>query len=297
MRGAEFADLAAFVAVAEQRSFRRAAARLGLSPSALSHAMRALEERLGAKLLNRTTRSVALTEAGSQLLARLAPAFGEIAGAIEDVNAFRQSPSGTVRLNAPRLAAHLVLAPAFGRFTRAYPDVHLEVEEDDRFTDIVARGFDAGIRFGEHVERDMVAVRISPDLRAAIVASPHYFEQRLRPITPHDLKDHACIRFRQMASGALYRWEFERTVEKLDVVVDGPLTLDDPDLMIAAALDGVGLAYAIEARIADHLAAGRLVRVLEDWCPPFPGFYLYYPSRRQLSAAMRALTDFLRIGD
>ncbi|MFP2925647.1 LysR family transcriptional regulator [Pyxidicoccus sp. 3LG] len=295
MRGAEYAELAAFVAVAQERSFRRASSRLGLTPSALSHAIRGLEERLGTRLLNRTTRSVAPTDAGQRLLERLEPAFADISGAVEAVSAFSERPSGTVRLNVPRMAAHMVLAPIFGRFTRAYPDVRLEVITDDGMVDIVARGFDAGIRLGEHVQRDMVAVRVTPDLRAVVVGSPAYLAAHPAPRTPRDLKAHACIGFRQVTSGTLYRWEFERKGEVLDVAVEGPLILNDPDLMVAAALEGVGLAHALESHVADHLAAGRLVRVLDAWCPPFPGFFLYYPGRRQLPAALRALIEFIQV--
>lgn len=294
MRGAEYAELAAFVAVAQERSFRRAATRLGLSPSALSHTIRELEERLGAKLLNRTTRSVAPTDAGLSLFNRLAPAFSDIAGAVEAVSAFRDRPSGTVRLNLPRLAAVIVLAPAFGHFARAYPDVRLELTVDDSLTDIVAGGFDAGIRLGERVHQDMVAVRVTPDLRVAVIGAPGYFASKDRPHTPHDLRHHACINYRWTENGALYRWKFEREGEALDVIVEGPLTLNDTDLILAAALDGVGLGYLLERRVAGHLATGQLVRVLDEWCPPFSGFFLYYPGRRQMPPALRALIDFLQ---
>ena len=295
MRGTEFAKLVAFVAVAQERSFRRAATRLGLSPSALSHAIRELEERLGAKLLHRTTRSVAPTEAGLGLLGRLAPAFADIAGAVAAVGAFSDRPSGTVRLNLPRLAAQIALAPGFGRFARDFPDVRLEVTVDDALTDIVASGFDAGIRPGERVERDMVAVRVTPDLRLAVVGSPEYLASRAPPLTPRDLGRHACVNYRWEGSGALYRWQFERDGDRLEVAVDGPLTLNDSELILTAALDGVGLACTVESSVAGHLASGRLVRVLADWCPPFPGFFLYYPGRRLLPAALRALIDFLRV--
>ena len=295
MRGAEYAELAAFVAVAQERSFRRASVRLGLSPSALSHTIRELEERLGAKLLNRTTRSVAPTDAGLGLLDRLAPAFADIAGAVEGVSAFRDQPSGTVRLNLPKLAAQMALAPAFGRFARAYPDVRLELTVDDGLTDIVAGGFDAGIRPGERVQRDMVAVRVTPDLRTAVVGSPGYFASRPRPRTPRDLHGHACVNYRWAGSGALYRWPFEKAGEALEVAVEGPLTLNDTDLILAAALEGVGLACILESAVAGHVAAGRLVRVLEEWCQPFSGFFLYYPGRRQVPAALRALIDFLQV--
>ena len=297
MRGTEYAELAAFVAVAQERSFRRASVRLGLSPSALSHAIRELEERLGAKLLNRTTRSVAPTDAGLSLLDRLAPAFAEIAGAVGAVSAFRDRPSGTVRVNLPKLAAQMVLAPAFGRFAQAYPEVRLELTVDDGLMDIVAGGFDAGIRPGERVQRDMVAVRVTPDLRTAVVGSPGYFASRPRPHTPRNLRDHACINYRWAKSGALYRWPFGKSGEALEVAVEGPLTLNDTDLILAAALDGVGLACLLENTVAGHVAAGRLVRVLEEWCQPFPGFFLYYPGRRQVPTALRVLIDFFRVSN
>ena len=295
MRGAEYAELAAFVAVARERSFRRASARLGLSPSALSHSIREVEQRLGAKLLNRTTRSVAPTEAGSTLFDRLSPAFDDIAGAVEGMSAFRDRPSGTVRLNVPKLAAQMALAPSFGRFARAYPEVRLELTVDDALTDIVAGGFDAGIRPGERVQRDMVAVRVTRDLRTAIVGSPRYLASRPRPETPRDLRDHACINYRWAGSGTIYQWPFEKAGEALDAAVEGPLTLNDTDLIVSAALDGVGLACILESSVSDHVAAGRLVRVLDDWCQPFPGFFLYYPGRRQVPPALRTLIDFLRL--
>lgn len=297
MRGTEYAELAAFVAVAQERSFRRASVRLGLSPSALSHTIRELEERLGAKLLNRTTRSVAPTDAGLGLLDRLAPAFADIAGAVGAVSAFRNRPSGTVRVNLPKLAAQMALAPAFGRFARAYPEVRLELTVDDGLTDIVAGGFDAGIRPGERVQRDMVAVRVTPDLRTAVVGSPGYLASRPRPHTPRNLRGYACINYRWAGSRALYRWPFGKAGEALEVAVEGPLTLNDTDLILAAALDGVGLACLLESAVAGHVAAGRLVRVLEEWCQPFPGFFLYYPGRRQVPTALRALIDFLQVSN
>ena len=234
--GMEYAELAAFVAVTQERSFRRAAARLGLSPSALSHTIRELEERVGSKLLNRTTRSLAPTEAGRSLFDRLAPAFADMAGAVEAVRGFSDRPSGTARLNLPRLAAEMVLGPAFGRFSRAYPKVHLELAVDDGVTDIVAAGFDAGIRPGELVQRDMVAVRVTSDLRSAVIGSPGYLALHPYPKTPRDLKDHLCINYRFAASGALYRWQFARASEVLDVAVEGSLTLNDTGLIRAAAL-------------------------------------------------------------
>ena len=294
LRGADYAELAAFAVVAEVRSFSRAAQRLEISRSALSHAIRSLEERLGTRLLNRTTRSVALTEAGRSLLDRLAPALAEIADALDGLNAFRERPAGTVRLNLPRLAAEVALVPNFRAFAAAFPDVRLDLTVDDGLTDIVAGGFDAGIRPGELVQRDMVAVRITPDLRNAIVGSPAYFAACPIPRSPRDLADHACINYRWTGNGALYRWPFTKDGESLDVAVDGTLAVNDSGLTVAAALAGAGLACTLEAQAAPLVASGRLVRVLEDWCPPFPGFFLYYPSRRQMAPALRALIDFLK---
>lgn len=293
MQRAGLSDLSAFVAVATHRSFSRAAAELGLSPSALSHTVRSLEERLDLRLLNRTTRSVAPTEAGERLLERLRPALRDIDDALEDANAFRDKPVGRLRLNVPRSAALLALAPVMIRFIKAYPQMRLEITTEDRLVDIVAGGYDAGVRFGESVERDMVAVRISPDLRLAVVGAPAYFAKHPKPRKPHDLQDHACVRFR-LPSGSLYRWEFEKNGEPLEVEVAGPLTLSDQQLMVQAALDGAGLAMVLENHARADLKAGRLVRVLSDWCPPFPGYFLYYPSRRQVPAGLRAFIDMMR---
>jgi DNA-binding transcriptional LysR family regulator len=279
----------------QELNFRRAAARLRLSPSALSQSVRQLEERLGTRLLNRTTRSVALTEAGRDLLARLAPAFAEIAGAVEATSDVQERPAGTVRLNLPRLAADLVLAPAFGRFANLYPDVHLDVVVDDGLVDIVAGGFDAGVRPGERVHRDMVAVRVTGPLRTAVVGAPAYLARRPAPLTPDDLRDHLCINYRWTGSGAVYDWEFAQGERRFEVAVDGPVTLNNTDLMVAAALEGAGLAYLLEDRVAGHLASGRLRRVLDGWCRSMPGFFLYYPSRRQMRPGLRALVDFLRV--
>jgi DNA-binding transcriptional LysR family regulator len=294
MRANEFAELTAFVAVAEARSFRRAATRLNLTPSTLSHSLRALEERLGVKLLNRTTRTVSTTDAGRALLAELAPAFANIETAVEGVNAYRARPHGAVRLNVPHMAAIMVLAPILGRFAREYPDVMLEIAANDAFIDIVREGFDAGIRLGESLDQDMIALRVSPDFRTAIVGSPDYFETHPAPETPHDLHKHLCIGYRA-ARGDLYRWEFEKDGKPLAVQVAGPLIIDSPSLLVSAALDGVGLAFATESVVADHLASGRLIRILEDWSPSFTGFFLYYPGRRQTSAALRALLAMVRL--
>jgi DNA-binding transcriptional LysR family regulator len=293
MQRAAVSDLSAFVAVATHRSFSRAAAELGLSPSALSHTVRGLEERLDLRLLNRTTRSVAPTEAGERLLERLRPALRDIDDALEDANAFRDKPAGRLRLNVPRSAALVLLAPVMTRFVKAYPQMRLEITAEDRLVDIVASGYDAGVRFGESVERDMIAVRIGPDLRMAVVGAPAYFRRHPKPLKPRDLHGHACIRFR-LPSGGIYRWEFEKKGEVLEVEVDGPLTLSDQQVMLQAALDGAGLANVLEIHARAHLKARQLVRVLADWCPPFPGYFLYYPSRRQVPADLRAFIDMMR---
>jgi len=285
--------LAAFLVVAEERSFTRAAKRLGVSPSALSHAMRKVEEGIGVRLLSRTTRSVAPTDAGERLLARLRPALTDIGEALDQVSGLRTKPAGRVRLLAPRLAVKTVLVPKIGKFARDYPDILLDITTDDSRMDIVAGGFDAGIHFGEFIEKDMIAVRVSPDLRPAIVGSPDYFKSRPRPRSPRDLISHRCINFRHGSAG-VYRWEFEKGKKSLSVAVEGPLIVDDLEIVIRAAIDGVGLAYMSEQHAAPHLSDGALIRVLEDWCQPFPGFFIYYPSRRQQPAALSALIDTLR---
>ncbi|RJF87609.1 LysR family transcriptional regulator [Oleomonas cavernae] len=293
MRRIDPADLATFLAVARHRSFRAAAAELGVSPSALSHSLRAIEERLGVRLLNRTTRSVGLTEAGERLFARVSPAFRDINDAIEDLNAFRGRPMGTLRLNTARQAAQLAVLPVVNRFLAAFPDIRVEVVIDSAFSDIVGEGFDAGVRFGEAIAGDMIAVPIGPRQRSAVVASPEYFQRHDRPRSPHDLRNLPCIRYR-FASGALYRWEFERGGAEVEVEVDGPLTLNEQDVMVDCALAGAGLAYVFEGQVEALLAEGRLIRVLEDWCPYYPGFFLYYPSRRQLPPVLRAFVDFTK---
>jgi DNA-binding transcriptional LysR family regulator len=291
----ELSVLSAFLAVAEERSFTKAAKRLGVSPSALSHAMRGLEERLGVRLLSRTTRSVAPTEAGQQFIARLGPALEDVRGALDQMAGMRDKPAGRLRLVASRLATRMILTPRLGTFARSYPDVTLEITttEESR-VDLVADGFDAGIHLGEFVEKDMVAVRVSGEHRAAIVASPSYLAVHPVPQSPHDLPSHRCINFRHGRSG-LYRWEFEQDHQELAVTVSGPLTIDDPDAMLSAAIAGVGLAFTLEEHAAPHVASGSLVRVLDEWCPPFTGYFLYYPSRRQQVAALTALIDVLRV--
>lgn len=286
-------DLAIFLSIARHRSLSRAAVELGLSPSALSHALRAIEERLGLRLFNRTTRSVALTEAGDRLFSRIEPAFRDIDDALEDLNHFRGKPSGTLRINAGRSATQLVLLPMVARYLQAYPEVTVEVVDDDALVDVVSAGFDAGVRFGERIEADMVAIPLGPTMRSVVVATPAFFEHHPRPRHPQDLTGMPCIRHR-FPSGAVYRWEFERGGIKLETQIDGPLTLGDVGLMVDAALCGVGLAYVFENMVAPHLAAGRLIQVLEDWCPYYPGLYLYYPSRRQVPAALKAFIELVQ---
>jgi len=293
MKRIDPADLSIFIAIANHLSFSRAAVELGVTPSSLSHALRAIEERLGVRLVNRTTRSVALTEAGQRLYARVKPAFLDINDAIDDLNRFRDTPSGTLRFNASRAAAKIALLPVAMRFLRQYPDVTVEVVVDNAMIDIVASGFDAGVRLGETIEADMITTAIGPRQRFAVVATPDYFERYPKPHTPEDLRGQPCIRYRFL-SGVMYRWEFERGGIELDVDVAGSLTVSDQDIMVDAALGGAGLAYLFEDQVREHLAAGRLVRVLEEWCPFYPGFYLYYPSRRQAPAGLRAFLDFVR---
>jgi len=295
MRGSEFVELQAFAAIARELSFRKAAVRLGVSPSALSHTLRALEERLGAKLLHRTTRSVALTEAGAILLDRLLPAMTELEDAVGEAAASSDRPRGRLRLNLPRLAAETVLMPRLGQFRELHPEVVLDLVIDDTMTDIVAEGFDAGIRLGHQVQGDMLAVRLTPDLRAAVVASPTHVASHGAPTTPHDLRNHHCVNYRWAHNGSDYRWHFKRLDDDLDVRVEGPLTVNDTSVIIAAALEGVGFAYILEDVVASHIKAGRLVRVLEEWCQPMTGFHLYYSGRRHMSAPLRAMIDFLRI--
>ena len=290
----ELSVLSAFLAVAEERSFTRAAKRLEVSPSALSHAIRRLEERVGVRLLARTTRSVAPTEAGEQLLLSLRPALGEIRGALDRVGDLRDRPAGRLRLLLPRLATTSVLAPKVAGFARDYPDVQLDITTDDRRLDLVAAGFDAGIHLGEFIQKDMVAVRVSLEHQPTIVGSSAYFKSHPKPRSPQDLTSHPCINFRH-GTGEIYRWEFEKAGQSVTVAVSGPLIVDDVILVVRAALDGVGLAFMSDEMAAPHLATGTLVRVLADWCVPYPGFFLYYPGRRQQPAALSALIETLRV--
>jgi DNA-binding transcriptional LysR family regulator len=293
MARVDSSDLAGFLAIAKHRSFKAASVELGVTPSALSHALRNIEERLGLRLVNRTTRSVALTEAGGRLFARVSPAFRDIEDALEDLNTFRGKPAGTLRLNSARQSARLVLLPIIIKFLKAYPDIRVDLVINDALVDVVSAGFDAGVRFGETIAADMIAVPIGPRHRFAVVGSPAYFKNHKQPITPHDLRELPCIRLR-FSSGSIYRWEFERGGIELDIEVDGPLTLTDQEMMIDAALDGAGLAYVFEAQVEQLVAKRKLVRVLADWSPAYPGFFLYYPSRRQLPAALRAFIDFAK---
>ena len=290
----ELSVLSAFLVVAEERSFTRAAKQLNISTSGLSHAIRRLEEQIGVRLLTRTTRSVSPTDAGEQLLAHLRPALADIRGTLTNLSGLQTKPVGRVRLLCPRLAAKTVLAPRLGRFALAYPDVELDITTDDSRVDLVSAGFDAGIQFGEYIAQDMVAVRVSPDLRPAIVGAPAYFDVHAKPTAPRDVLQHRCIGFRHRGESK-YRWEFDKGDQSLAIAVSGSLNVDDLDLVIQAALDGAGLAWVAEDRIAQHLATGDLVRVLDDWCPPFPGFFLYYPSRKQQPAALAAVIDTFRL--
>jgi DNA-binding transcriptional LysR family regulator len=293
MRRIEPRDLTLFLAIARHGSFRRAADHLGCTPSALSHALRSLEERLDVRLVNRTTRSAALTEAGERLYNRVAPAFREIDEAIDDLNTFRGAPSGRLRINAARGATQVALLPIVTRFLAAYPKISVEIAIDSAFVDLVSDGFDAGVRLGEIVAKDMIAVPLGPRQRSAYVASPAFLRQHAAPQHPMDLTNLPCIRLR-FSSGRYYAWEFERAGASLTVEVDGRLTVGDQDLAIQAALQGTGIAFAFESQVSEMIAAGHLVRVLEDWSPAYPGFYLYYPGRRQLPAALRAFVDFAK---
>ncbi|RKT20858.1 LysR family transcriptional regulator [Paraburkholderia sp. RAU2J] len=287
------ADLTAFSAVAAHRSFRRAADALGVSRSSLSHAMLALERDLGVRLLNRTTRSVAPTEAGETLLARLAPVLRDLDEALDAVADARGNPSGTLRINANESAARLLLRTVVPRFLERFPGMALDLVAEGRLVDIVEQGFDAGVRLGESIPRDMVAVRISDDLRFVVVAAPLYLAGRTPPVTPDDLRDHTCIRQR-LPSGKRYRWEFRKHGQEVAIDVPGVLTLDHTGLMVEAASDGLGLAYVPESAARDCLDDDRLVTVLEDWCPFIPGLCLYYPGHRHVPTGLRAFVDVLR---
>lgn len=291
----DLGELSAFATVAEERSFTRAAARLTMSQSALSHSIRGLEKRLGIQLLARTTRSVAPTAAGASLLQELAPALERIERAVAETRKQRDTPSGRIRLIIPRTATEMVILPKLAQFARTYPEIVLEVTSSNDPVDLVAGEYDAGVQLGEFIQRDMIAVRVTQEMRLAVVGSPEYFESNTTPRHPQDLKDHSCIGFR--FSNGLYRWEFEKGRKALTVSPQGPASFDDPDLVIQAVLDGVGIGTAMEDKLTDLIAKGRLVQVLRDWCPSFPGYFLYYPSRRNQPAALAALIDTLRLAE
>ena len=295
MRRGELADLTAFIAVADNLSFRAAAARLGVTPSALSHTVRQLEERVGVRLLNRTTRSVAPTDAGRRLLERLRPALDQIAGALDDLNGERSRPFGRLRIYATHLAGAAVLAPVWARFLSTYPDVQLEVMLDDASADIVARGFDAGIGSRDLAAADMVAVRVMAPMKVAVVAAPTYFARCPPPRTPDDLGHHECIQFRRGSDGSIFDWAFERSGRSRRISGAGRLTVNDARMCLRAAVDGLGVAYTIEALAEPFLRSGQLVRVLEDWSPCLDGMFLYYPGHRQVPAPLRALIDMIRV--
>jgi DNA-binding transcriptional LysR family regulator len=291
----DLSALSAFAVVAQERSFTRAAVKLGISRSAVSHSIRTLEGRLGVRLLARTTRNVAVTEAGERLIAHLHPALTEIQAALSDVGHFRNKPAGVVRLVSPPMILATLLGPRLGKFSREYPDIVLDVtSENDPHLDLVAGQFDAGIHLGEFLEKDMVAVKVSGPQRAAIVAAPSYFREHPQPRTPRDLTSHRCLGFRHAAGGEVYRWEFEKRGKPMVVSVSGPLIVNDVELLIRAALDGVGLAFTLEEHVAAHIDKGRLVRVLADWCPPFDGYFLYYPASWHQRPALQALIAALR---
>jgi DNA-binding transcriptional LysR family regulator len=287
-------DLLAFLAVARERSFTRAAAQLGVSQSALSHTIRGLEERLGLRLLTRTTRSVSPTAAGERLLQHVGPRFEEIEAELEALGELREKPSGTIRITATDYAADTVLWPRLTKLLREYPDIRVEIVIDYGLTDIVAARYDAGVRLGEQVAKDMIAVRIGPDMRMAVVAAPSYFAQRSPPKTPRELTSHNCINLRLPTRGGLYAWEFEKSKRQLKVHVEGQLIFNATTQMLNAALAGFGLAYVPEDLARPHVAEGLLQRVLEEWCPPFSGYHLYYPSRRQISPAFAVMVEALR---
>ena len=294
MRREELVDLNAFATVAEEESFTRAAVRLGTSQSALSHTVRRLETRLGVRLLTRTTRRVAPTQAGERLLKTLGPAFATIAAELASLSELREKPAGTIRITTSEHAAHSVLWPALETLRPYKPHTHISRAVNSGLTDIVAERFDAGVRLGEAVAKEMIAVRIGPDLRMAVVGAPSYFAGRPRPRTPQDLAEHRCINLRLPTLGGLYAWELEKDGRELRVRVDGQLAFNNVPMILRAAAAGFGLACVLEDYVAVPVGEGRLVRVLEDWCPPFAGYHLYYPSRRQPSAAFALLVDALR---
>jgi len=294
VRREELVDLNAFLTVAEEESFTRAAAKLGTSQSSLSRTIRRLEDRLGLQLLTRTTRKVAPTAAGGRLLGTLKPALDSILAELTTLTELREKPAGTIRITTSEHAADSVLWPALERLLPDYPDIDVELSIDPGLTDIVGQRFDAGVRLGGAIAKDMVALRIGPDQRMAVVGAPRYFDKHGRPDTPQDLAEHDCINLRLLSAGGFYAWEFEKAGQEVRVRVDGQLAFDDVRMIVRAAAAGFGLAYVMEDRVRAQLADGRLIRVLDDWCPAVPGYHLYYPSRRQHSAAFSLLVDRLR---
>ena len=294
MRREELGSLAMFVAVADEGSFTKAAGKLGISQSALSHSLRRLEARLGLRLLTRTTRSVAPTLAGERLIETLRPALEDIDQKLAALTEFRERPAGSVRITTSSHAAHTVLWPAIDRLTAENPDINVEINVESGLVDIVAERYDAGVRLGERLEQDMIAVPISPRLRMAAVASPSYLSGKTIPETPYDLAQHNCINLRLPTSGGLYAWEFERDGKEIRVKAKGQLVFNDINLIVEAAVAGHGIAFMLEDHVKEHLASGALVRILEEWCDPFDGYYLYYPSRRQPSTAFSLILDALR---
>ncbi|WP_394836081.1 LysR family transcriptional regulator [Pendulispora rubella] len=290
----ELAGITTFVRVAEKRSFTTAAAELGVTASAVSQTVRQLEDRLGVRLFQRTTRSVSLTEAGQRLWDRVRPALSDVREAVESLAELRDRPAGTLRLTISRVAMAIVLEPAMAGFLAENPEIRFDLSIDDGLVDIAARGFDAGVRLGEVLDKEMIAVRISGDQRSAIVGAPAYFAKRGKPKHPRDLHGHDCIGYRRISSGEMYKWEFDEPDGKVfQMALDGRIVLDDGDLMLRAAVNGLGVAYALEEVARPYLERGELVRVLADYCAPFPGFFLYYPSRIQVPLKLRALIDFL----
>ncbi|WP_395398183.1 LysR family transcriptional regulator [Novosphingobium sp. BL-8A] len=294
MANENYNELAAFVVVARELSFTRAAAKLGVSQSALSQTIRGLEAKLGLRLLTRTTRSVSPTEAGRRLFDTVAPRFEEIAQELTSLSQLREKPAGTIRINAGEHPAVSVLQPALRRILPENPDIRVEIIVDYGLTDIVAEGYDAGVRLGEQVAKDMIAVRIGPDLRMAVVGSPDYFTRYPIPLSPQDLTAQNCIGIRLPTYGGIFPWDLDKDGHEVNVRIEGQLVFNNISLRLNSALDGLGLAYLPEDQVLDHVAAGRLVRVLEDWCEPFPGYHLYYPSRRHTSPAFALLVETLR---
>lgn len=294
MERKDLADLVAFLVVAEERSFTKAAAKLGTSQSSLSHTVRRLESRLGVRLLMRSTRSVSPTDAGQELIATLKPALEDIGAKLGVLGELRDKPAGTIRITTSRHAAQSILVPALAPLLARFPDIHVELSTDGTLVDIVADRFDAGVRLGEQLAKDMIAVRIGPDLRQAVVGSPEYFARHAKPADPHDLTVHRCINLRMPTQGSLYMWEFSQQGRDLNVRVEGPMVVNDSIVAVDAAVAGVGLACVMEDLVAPAIADGRLVRVLETWCEPFAGYHLYYPNRRQPSQAFSLLVEALR---